>query len=174
MNGRVLVAYATRYGSTEEVARVVAQRLAARGVAVETKPAREVPALDPFDGVVIAAPYYIGSLLKDARGFLDRHREALEHKPIAVLALGPISAEDDIAEARQQLDGTLAKQEWLKPVAAEMFVGKYDPATLRGLDRLVKALPASPLHGKPAADDRDWDAIAGWVDQLPDALGLPV
>ncbi len=37
--------------------------------------------------------------------------------------------------------------------------------------RLVTALPASPLHGMAARDDRDWAVIRQWADELAPALG---
>lgn len=172
MGHRILVAYATRYGSTREVAEAAGAVLRERGIEVEIKPVRDVAALDGYDGVVLAAPFYIGSMLKEATAFLERHRSALEAVPVALLALGPVRASDDMAEARKQLDGVLAKLEWLKPVAAEMFVGKYDPAHLRLLDKLIALPPASPLHGLGAHDDRDWDAIRSWADALPSAMAL--
>lgn len=166
----VIVAYASRYGSTAEVAEAIGKRLAAAGLQVDVTPAREVKSLDGFDGVVLAAPFYIGSLLKDARAFLDRHQTELTQRPVALATLGPTSAEDDLADARKQLDEMLAKKEWLKPVASEMFVGKYDPAALRGADKLLLKMP-TPLKGRPACDDRDWDAINSWTDSLPALLG---
>ena len=50
-----------------------------------------------------------------------------------------------------------------------MFVGKYDPAKLRLADKLVTALPASPLHGLPARDDRDWPPFAPGPTEWPPA-----
>ena len=47
-----------------------------------------------------------------------------------------------------------------------MFVGKFDPAQLRGCDKLLRMLPASPLHGLGPHDDRDWEAIGAWADEL--------
>jgi menaquinone-dependent protoporphyrinogen oxidase len=169
---KVLVAYATRYGSTREVAEAVAARLRERGVGVDVKPVKAVRDLGGRGGVVLATPFYLGSMLKDATHFLERNRAALESLPVAVLACGPVSAEGDMAGARQQLDDALAKLEWLKPVAAEMFVGKYDPAHLRIADRLIATLPASPMHGLGPHDDRDWESVRAWADALPAAIGL--
>ena len=166
----ILVAYATRYGSTGEVADAVAERLSARGLAVDVKLVKEARGLDGYDAVVLGAPFYLGSMLKEARTFLERQRAALEGKPVALFALGPTSATDDLDEARRQLDKALQKLPWLQPVAAEMFVGKYDPAKLHFADRLVTMPPASPLHGLEAHDDRDWEAIGAWADGVSQAL----
>lgn len=170
MGDKTLVAYATRYGSTSEVAEAVATVLRGQGVDAEVKSVKDVTALGGYAGVVLATPFYLGSMLKDARAFLELHRAALEVLPVALAALGPTRASDDMTEARKQLDGALTKLEWLKPVAAEMFVGKYDPTRLRFLDKLVALPPASPLHGMAAHDERDWDAIRAWADALPAAM----
>ena len=169
---KVLVAYATRYGSTVEVAQAVGSALDRQGVDVEVRPAKDVTALGGYGSVVLVTPFYFGSMLKNATRFLERNREALQGLPVALLACGPVSADDDMAVARAQLDDALAKLGWLEPVASEMFVGKYDPGHLRFADKIVAALPASPLHGVGAHDDRDWEAIQAWSDGLPSALGL--
>lgn len=166
----ILVTYATKYGSTAEVAERVAATLRGLGKTVDVRPAAEVADLSGYSAVVIGAPFYVGRLLKDVLRLLERHRAALSTMPVALFALGPVRAEDDMAEARTQIDRFLAELGWLKPRAAEMFVGKYDPAVLRGLDRLITKPKASPLHGVPARDDRDWPAIEAWAASLPGLL----
>jgi len=170
MNGKVLVAYATRYGSTGEVAEAIGARLREQGLAVDVKPVKEARPDDGYAAVVFGAPFYLGSMLKEARAFLEKKRAALEKQPIAVFALGPTSAADDLEAASAQLDKALGKMPWLQPVSAEMFVGKYDPARLGFKDKLIAAPPASPLHGLGPRDDRDWDAIDAWADGLGETL----
>jgi len=170
MAASILIAYATRYGSTQEVADTVDARLREQGVVAEVRRAREVHSLDGFNAVVLGAPLYIGSLLREARKFLNRHQTTLSQMPVALFALGPMHGGKELEDARTQLAGALAKLPWLKPVATQVFVGKYDPAKLRFPDSLLAVLPASPLHGVPAHDGRDWPAIRAWADALPAAL----
>ncbi len=167
MSDSILVAYATRYGSTQEVAERVAATLRECGLKVEVKPARQVRDLEGYRAVVLGAPLYIGRWLKDAQSFLGRHQQALIGRPVAIFTLGPTQAEGlKSPEVRVQLDQELAKYPWLKPIAAELFGGKYDPAKLHFLDRLLGALPASPLYNMPASDVRDWEAISAWANSL--------
>ena len=163
MTAKILVAFATRYGSTKEVAETVAATLEEQGLEVEVTAAREVRSLDGYGAVVLGTPLYMGALYKDVRALLERNQAALEQTPLALFALGPISAADGVEGSRKQLDAALAKLPWLSPVATEVFVGKYDPATLGFKDKMIAALPASPLHGEPAHDERDWEAIRGWA-----------
>ncbi|WP_255334351.1 flavodoxin domain-containing protein [Methanosarcina sp. KYL-1] len=167
MQIKVLVAYASRYGSTQEVAEAIAITLRENGLVVDLEPMREVKVLEGYTAVVMGAPLYMLHWHKDARGFLSRHREALRDRPVAIFALGPFhDEEEDWKEAREQLDEELAKFPWLTPIAIEIFGGKFDPAKLRFPDNLIAILPASPLRKMPASDIRDWTAIRAWANDL--------
>jgi len=166
----ILVTYASRYGSTREVAEEVAKRLRQHGQAVDVRTVDEVDSLDGFDAVVLGSGLYVGGMLKDAYRFLKRHQSTLETLPVAVFVLGPLTADQVREDHHKQLDDAIAKMGWLKPVAAEEFVGKYDPAHLRFTDKLAAVLPVSPLYHETAHDERDWAVIDGWADHLPDEL----
>jgi menaquinone-dependent protoporphyrinogen oxidase len=174
MKIKVLVAYASKYGSTQEVAEAVAATLREGGLAVDLQPMRKVRTLAEYGAVVLGAPLYIGRWHKDAHNFLSRHREALTQRPVAFYTLGPTSKDEkEWQGVRAQLDQELAKYPWLKPVALELFGGKYDPAKLRFPDSLIASLPASPLHNAPASDVRHWTTIRIWASNLAPKLLSP-
>lgn len=166
MQSSVLVAYATRYGSTEEVAEAIAATLHECGLEVDLQPVRDVRALTEHDAVVLGAPLFMFRWQKDARHFLSRHRSALTERPVAVFALGPVHDpydEEEWQASRSQLDKELANFPWFTPVAVEIFGGKYDPAKLR--------FPIKLFAGKePASDLRDWTAIRAWASSLAEKL----
>ena len=166
----ILVAYATRYGSTQEVAETVADTLRESGLKVDVQPAREVRTLADYRALVLGAPLYIGSWLKEAQRFLTQHQAALVGMPVAIFSLGPTRADKGIEGVRASLDVQVGKYPWLKPIAVELFGGKYDPATLRFPDTMLKAFPASPLYQIPASDLRDWEAIRAWARGLAGKL----
>ena len=169
MSNSVLLAYATRYGSTKEVAEAVAKQLRERGLAVDVRPAAEVSTLAGYRAVVLGTALYIGHWLKDTDKFLASHREALAKLPVAVFALGPVGDKIEEAawnECREVLKKEVAKTPWLAPAAVELFGGKYDPARLSFLHKLLSILPASPLYKMPASDVRDWSAIRTWAGDL--------
>lgn len=172
MANSILVAYATRYGSTQEVAERVAATLRDGGLEVDLQPAGQVESLEGVDAVVLGSPLYIGRWLGDAQRFLARHQQALTARRVAVFTLGPVRAgEGEWDDVRGQLEAQLAKYPWLSPVATELFGGVYDPGRLSFLHRLLAAVPASPLHGIPATDLRDWAAIEAWAGGLVATLG---
>jgi menaquinone-dependent protoporphyrinogen oxidase len=162
MSASVLVAYATKYGSTRQVAEAVAETLRDTGLTVDLQPMREVRSLEGYGAVVMGAALYMFRWHKDARRFLSRHRKVLEKRPVAVFAPGPVHDPHDEQEwqnSRAQLDKELAKYSWFVPETVELFGGKFDPAKL--------GFPINKLAGnEPASDIRDWDAIHAWADGL--------
>jgi menaquinone-dependent protoporphyrinogen oxidase len=152
----LLVAYATKHGSTEEVAESIAEALAASGHEVDVRAAADVRDLGGYDGVILGGALYMGRWHGDAVGFLERHRRALATIPVAVFAMGPQTLADaDVAGARAQLDRALAKVTDVTPSAVAIFGGVIDPTTLR--------FPLSRMH---ASDARDWEAIAAWANDV--------
>ncbi len=167
---QLLVAYGTRYGSTREVAETVAATLTEQGIDTEVKQAREVRSLDGYDAVVLGTPLYMGALHKDVRALLERNKAAFEQTPFALFALGPIKADDGLDGSRAQLIEALAKLPVPTPASTAVFVGAYDPARLGFKDKMIAALPASPLRAEAAHDDRDWDAIRDWTRDVSGQL----
>jgi len=156
MNRRVLVAYATKRGSTREVAESVSATLRAEGFQADCRPAAEVEDLDGYAGVVLGGALYMGRWHPDARDFLKRHRRLLAIVRLAVFAMGPRTlAESDVEESHKQLDNALAMVPELEPVSVAVFGGVVDPAKLR-----------FPFNRMPASDARDWDAIHVWAQDV--------
>lgn len=154
MTKPVLVAYATKHGSTEQVAAAVATRLRAAGLDVDLRHASTVRTLEPYRGVVLGAPIYTGRWHRDAVAFLKRHRNELTQIPVAVFALGPRSLDPaDISESKSQLLIALAKVPSVRPYPVAVFGGVVDPAKL-----------SFPFSRMRASDARDWDAIDGFGD----------
>jgi menaquinone-dependent protoporphyrinogen oxidase len=152
MTGHVLVGYATKHGSTTEVAEAIAAALREDDHVLDVRAAADVRELDDYTAVVLGGALYMGHLHQDAVGFLKRHRHALEEMPLAVFAMGPKTiAEADVAASRKQLDHALRAVPELTPVAVAIFGGVVDPSKLR-----------FPFKRMPASDARDWDAIGAW------------
>jgi menaquinone-dependent protoporphyrinogen oxidase len=168
MSSLILVGYATRYGSTQEVAEAIAAALREEGIETDIRPMREVRTLAGYSAVVLGAPLIMFHWHKDALRFLSRHRKALAERPVAVFALGPVHDPYDEQEwqgSRAQLDKELAKYPWFKPAALELFGGEFDPAKL--------SFPINRFAGKePASDIRDWTAIRTWATGLKPILAV--
>jgi len=159
MNAKsTLLAYASRFGSTQAVAETIASTLSEAGLEVDLQPMQEVKSLDHYDAVVLGAAIYNAKWNAVAHQFVTQHQDVLAQLPVAIFTLGPLSASNAAKRnSRRQLDNELEKYPWLKPVAVEIFAGKYDPSK-PGLNLFERFLPAR--------DYRDWDAIRTWANVL--------
>lgn len=171
MKGRILVAYASRYGSTKEVAESVAGALREAGLEVDCRDMREVDAVEDYRAFVLGAPFYFGRWLRPARRFLDRFGPVLAHRDVAVFGTGQIDAAHQPApEVRAQMDSLAVRYDWLHPFDIGVFGGSYTPDRLSGWHRWLLRLPASPLRGIPASDLRDWQEVRSWADGVARTL----
>jgi menaquinone-dependent protoporphyrinogen oxidase len=164
METKILVAYASSYGSTKEIAEVISKTLQSQGLVVDLQPIRKVRRLEGYSAVVLGAPFYMFHLHKDARHFLSQHRKILaDHLPLAIFAGGPFTKgdENEWQEVRAQFDRELAKFPWLTPISVEIVGGKFDPTKLHFPYNLIPA-----LKKMPASDLRDWVAIRAWASSL--------
>jgi menaquinone-dependent protoporphyrinogen oxidase len=160
MTRPVLVAYATKAGSTREVAEAVARVLREHGLGADVWPAGEIGTLAPYGGVVLGTAIYMGRIHKDARRFLRRHEAELAERPVAMFAMGPATlAEDDVASSRAQLDHALGRFPELRLATVAIFGGVVDPGKLR-----------FPFSHMPETDARDWTAIREWADTVANAM----
>jgi menaquinone-dependent protoporphyrinogen oxidase len=149
----ILVAYATKRGSTREVAADVGRVIRQRGLEVEILPAREVGSLDRYQGVVIGGALYMGRWHKDARKLLGRRRGELASLPVAVFAMGPKNTEPaEFEAAGAQLARALDGVPEVKPFSTAIFGGVFS------------------FGKKHAVDARDWDAIQAWAEEVAGKL----
>lgn len=85
----ILLAYATRFGSTQEAAEIIADTLRQAGLRVDLQPMREVKSLEHYDAIVLGAAIYNAKLHSDAHEFISQHKESLIQRPVAIFSLGP-------------------------------------------------------------------------------------
>ena len=162
MAADVLIVYASKHGSTEQVARGIGEKLRGLGLTTTIEPAGEVDDLNGFRSVVLGGSIYMGRWHHDAKAFLKRHRDALDHLPFAVFALGPgKDTPEDFEASRHQLEHALEKTPGLEPRAVAVFGGVIDPEKLH-----------FPFSHKRQTDLRDWTEIRSWAAALPAELEL--
>jgi len=70
---RVLVAYASRYGSTRGIAERIAERLQAAGQQAEARPVQGIHDLAGYDAVVVGSAVFAGHWMAEASEFVRRN-----------------------------------------------------------------------------------------------------
>jgi menaquinone-dependent protoporphyrinogen oxidase len=160
MEPKTLIAYASKHGSTHEVAEQVADVLRAGGLYVDVRAASSVEDVDAYDAVVIGGALYMGHWHRDARRLLDRLGDKLHERPVFVFGMGPIDLEQKSVEgARKQVDHALAKVPEVEPVSVAIFGGVVHPGDLY-----------FPFNHMPETDARDPEVIRAWADDIAAVL----
>ncbi|HEX8857393.1 MAG TPA: flavodoxin domain-containing protein [Thermoleophilaceae bacterium] len=150
------MAYASKHGSTHEVADAVADTLRDEGLEVEVRDVSDVKDVSSYANAVIGSALYMGRIRPEARAFLKDHGKELAGGRLALFAMGPKDADEkSLDDGRKQLDANLKKLGDVEPATVAIFGGVIDPDKLH-----------FPFSRMPASDARDWDAISAWAREV--------
>ncbi|MRS02731.1 flavodoxin [bacterium] len=165
MTKQILVTYATRAGSTGEIAEAIGQSIASHGFVVDVKPVLEKPSLDGYEGVVIGSAVRMGQWLPEAAEFLKTNQSALMKMPTAIFTVHILNLADDQTSQTYRESYITALKPLVQPVDSAFFGGKLDYKRVKFADRLIGRLVKAV-----ESDSRDWDKIRGWGSDLAEKL----
>lgn len=173
MSNTVLVTYATRAGSTQEIAEVIAQTLNNHGLTVNLQAMQDVHSVSDYDAVIAGSAIRIDKILPEAKQFIERYQHELSQKPFAPFIVCLAMSQQDERRHDQAIARAL---NYLKPVrdlvptiSEGLFAGVLDLSKLSLAYRLL--FGAVTLTGIfKEGDYRDWDAIEHWADELSNQL----
>jgi len=151
----VLVAYATQFGSTAEIADAIGATLREAGADVDVLSVGEVGQIEAYRAVVVGSAVHRGHLLPEVVAFVQRHQAFLGRVPVALFCVHISSPPPRAREA--YLDDVRGLVE---PVAEGYFTGRFDR---RGAALLIPRLLAWLV---PPIDRRNWREIRGWASRL--------
>ncbi len=136
---KVVIAYRTKYGCTETVARLIADRLHADTELVDLAHTRN-PDLSTADAVVVGGSIYGGRIQRDVGAFCDRQRDVLLGRSVVLFICCLLRGEEAEAELAASFPQWLAahamSRAWL---GGELRLEKLTP-----VDRvLVRSVPGA-------------------------------
>jgi menaquinone-dependent protoporphyrinogen oxidase len=161
MTDTILVAYATRYGSTAEVAEAVGDELRKAGAEVDVQPIDDIQGLSRYQAVIIGSPIYMGKWLPEAQVFVERHQQHLRGIPVAYFAVG-LTIMGGTPDAIRKAEASMGQVRMLvNPVDIGIFPGRLESSRLSVADRAITKL----IRAK-TGDFRDWEAVRAWAQAL--------
>lgn len=166
---RILVTYASTFGSTAEVAEAIGQELRAAGTAVDILPVQDVNDLGQYAAVVIGSGIYNGTWLPEAIYFLRLYESMLQQLPVAYFNVCMILYRDTPKRrhiATSYLESVRAVVPTVQPVAVGIFAGKLRYRNLQLLERFIFFLKSR----LPWGDYRNWKEIRSWAAHIHPAL----
>ena len=186
MNQRILVTYASRAGSTAEVAQAIGETL--RGstptlprtgggvrrteeVQVDVLPMQDIKDLSVYQAVVAGSAIRKSKWLPEAVQFMREHQGTLRHVPFAMFTVCITIAMSNTEQYRSVVRGWVAPmRELVRPLSEGLFAGMLDFSKLPvNWDTLMLRLTVA-LGIFPRGDRRDWTAVRAWAESLKPIL----
>jgi menaquinone-dependent protoporphyrinogen oxidase len=156
----VLVAYASRFGSTRGVAERIAATLEQAGVRVVCRAIAELEDLGEHSAAVIGSAVFNQRWLPEAESLVRGNRTALAALPVWLFSVGTFGD-------RKRLVGPLMKREpkgigeveaAIRPRGYRVFAGVIDRRQWPFLSRILYH-----AFGGRLGDNRDWEDIELWA-----------
>lgn len=167
---RVLVVYASRAGSTKEIAEFIGEKLRGNGIHTDVKQAGPSIDLD-YDAFVIGSAVYQYHWLKEAKEFASKNRTVLSSKPVWVFSSGPTGPSPTDKKGRDLREVNSPKErdeirEWINPRDDHIFFGSFFPDRIKGATGFFARMAPREDQG----DFRNWAEIEAWSDDIAKAL----
>jgi menaquinone-dependent protoporphyrinogen oxidase len=163
MEKKVLVTYASKYGSTGGVADAVAKELCVKGVSADVALITNARNIGSYQGVVIGSAIYMGKWMPEALDFVKRNKDILRRVPVAYFLVCMTLArptDKNRAEVLAYMDPILKEVPEIKPVGLGTFAGAMHYSNLSWIyKKILKS------KGTPEGDYRDWNAIRSWAQE---------
>lgn len=167
MTARILVAYASRKGSTAGIAQAIGKELTIEGYTVDVSEMKSVTSLAGYNAVVIGAPVYTGKVTGDVAAFVSTNKDELSRMPVAGFVSGIAPVFPKTGDVKGFTDQLVTALSPVRPVAVTMFAGTLDAGKMNLVERSL-----TTLMKVPTGDFRDWDAIAAWAKTLAGKMGI--
>ena len=156
---KVLIAYASRAGSTAEVAEAIGHVLKGGGIPVDVLPAGQVANVSIYLALILGSAIRMGRWLPEATRLVERSQATLAGMPTAFFSVC-LTMQKDTSENRRTVEDYMRPVlQKVRPSSIGLFGGKMDYSRLGFLDRLI----VSKMKKVPEGDYRDWTAIRTWA-----------
>ena len=160
MDDRILVAYASLAGSTQEVAEDIGKTLGERGFSVDVVPVLDEPRVSDYQHVLIGSGVYGSKWRPEAVAFVEANQAVLSQVPVALFSVCLAGLVKDEATLSERLVIFDPVRPLVNCVDEVLFAGKVDR---RGVSLF---LPGWLTRFFPTLDFRDWDAIRSWAQTV--------
>lgn len=164
---KVLVAYATRHGSTTDIAEKIGDTLQSNGLQADVLSIADISTLAGYQAIVLGSAVYAGQWEKEAVDFLTRNERSLAEVPTWFFSSGPTGEGDalELVKGWRFPETLLSIADRIHPRDMTVFHGEINSDRLSfGEKLIVKGVRAK------IGDFRDWEAIKKWAIGVAEAI----
>ena len=168
---RVLVAYASRAGSTKGIAEFIGEKLRENGTQVDVSDVGSASDLDKYDAFVIGSALYMFHWMKEANQFVSKNQQILSSKPVWIFSSGPTGTNPTDKKGRDLRAVSGPKEidelrESINPRDHHVFFGAFYPDRVKGATGWFGRFVPKEDQG----DFRNWSEIEAWTNNIADTL----
>ncbi len=164
----VLVAYATRAGSTREIAESIGKILTESGIEADVLPVKKVRSIETYDAVVLGTAVRFGMLMSEMVRFVRKKKTALSMCPVAAFAVC-------LSMKKETPEHHIKAEFFLDPIKREimlisegLFAGKMDYSRLGFIAKFI----VKKMVQSPEGDFMEPQKIEEWTQELAEHLLL--
>lgn len=182
---KVLIAYGTRSGYTEEISQEIAKTLEEKGIQTDlvdlgkTK-SKNWPSLHEFSGVLVGTSMKINKWKKEAKSFINKNNENLKKLKFGLFTSG-LFAITEYVKAKEDIAKRLMEKHELEADIFDAFGGVMDFTENSKLGKLGRAALKAGAKGmsdefgidyslEECNDYRDWDQIRNFTNEFAELL----
>ncbi len=167
MEKSFLVTYASKYGSTEEIAKTIAETIRSHGAAVDVLPWGEVKSLERYDAVIIGSAVRFGAWMKEAIEFVKTNQRELAGMPVAIFSVYILNQGNEVEHLAARESYTALIHSLIPPRTEAFFPGVIEMDQLSLPEKMItKTVKAG------TGDFRDWGKIKEWAETAWHLLSL--
>ncbi|HPE58074.1 MAG TPA: flavodoxin domain-containing protein [Bacteroidales bacterium] len=163
MHCRIAVIYASKYGSTKEIAEIIAGELNLKDYQVTLYAAHPGINLNNFDVVILGSALYMGKWRSDAVMLLKENMDILSKKAVWLFVSGPTGDGDAemLSEGKIVPDNIKPIINRISPKGLAVFHGNLDMKELNIVERILVKMVKAPL-----GDFRKKESIQHWTIEI--------
>jgi menaquinone-dependent protoporphyrinogen oxidase len=175
---RILVAYASKYGSTKGIAEFIGKTLQSYGTATDVRDVDSVKNPEAYDAFIVGSAVYVGHWMKEAKQFISCNKTLLATRPVWLFSSGPIGAEAKDPRGRDYKEVSKPKEfdelkNAINPRDHHVFFGAFDGSKLTGMYALGWKMAQKSKTARESmveGDFRDWNEIEIWTKGIATCL----
>jgi len=158
---KILITYASKTGTTEEIAEKIGEILKEKGISLEVKKINEVKDVSSYEVVILGTGVRIGKVFSESVNFLKKFKKELENKKLFYF-LVCLTICEDTPENRKTTEGYLNQlSQIIKPEGYEFFPGRFYYSKISPIFRsFLKKMKI------PEGDFVNWDKVISYANSI--------
>lgn len=127
MAGELLITYATKSGSTAQVALTIGQVFTNRGIKLDIVPVGKIKNISQYQSVILGSAIRFGNWLPQMLEFVKKNQTELNKLPLACFTVHTLGLDASQTSQKKRLAYLDKVRSFITPRAETFFAGKVQP-----------------------------------------------